>query len=130
MRSRRQEAGSMIRHFKDLEVYKLSYGLAMEIFKLTRNFPKEEVYSLVSQSIRSSRSIPTNISEGWSKRRHENIFKRHLIDAIGSVDETKSWLDFANDCGYISLHTYQELVSRYEELGAKLYNLYENWKTF
>lgn len=120
----------MIKHFKDIEVYRLSYELAMRIFKLTREFPKEELYSLTSQIIRSSRSIPANVAEGWAKRKHENIFKRHLLDAMGSVDETKTWLDFAKDCDYISTDKHCELTNRYEEVGAKLYNLRENWQTF
>lgn len=120
----------MIKHYKDLEVYSLSYSLAMEIFKLTHEFPKEELYSLTSQLIRSSRSIPANISEGWAKRKHENIFKRHLLDAMGSVDEVKTWLDFAKDCKYISSEKHQELITKYGEVGAKLYNLHDNWQTF
>lgn len=120
----------MIKHFKDIEVYRLSYDLAMDIFRLTREFPKEELYSLTSQIIRSSRSVPANIAEGWSKRKHENIFKRHLLDAMGSTDETKTWIDFAKDCKYISTDKHSELMSRYEEVGAKLYNLHDNWKSF
>src|SRR3989338_4435374 len=119
----------MIKNFKDLEVYSLSYDAAMSIFELSRQFPKEETYSLTSQLVRSSRSIPANISEGWSKRRYENIFKRHLLDAIGSVDETKTWLQFSKDCKYISPEQSTQLLERYEEIGSKLFNLHEKWKT-
>jgi len=120
----------MIKHYKDLEVYTLSYDLAMRIFELTREFPKEERYSLTSQVIRSSRSVPSNIAEGWSKRKYENVFKRHLLDAMGSTDETKTWLDFALSCKYISVDKHGELIKRCEEIGAKLYNLHDNWKSF
>lgn len=65
----------MIRSYKDLEVHKISYNAAMEIFFLSKKFPKEEMYSLTSQIIRSSRSISANISEGWAKREFENVFK-------------------------------------------------------
>jgi len=58
----------MIKSYKDLDVYNLSYEVAMEIFEMTRNFPKEEQYSLTSQMIQSSRSVSANISEGWAKR--------------------------------------------------------------
>ncbi len=54
----------MIKSYKDLEVYRLSFELAMEIFELTRNFPKKEVYSLTSQIVCSSRSVSANITEG------------------------------------------------------------------
>lgn len=57
----------MITSYKDLDVYKLSYNLAMDIFSFTRKFPKEEIYSLTSQIVRASRSISANIVEGWAK---------------------------------------------------------------
>jgi four helix bundle protein len=79
----------MIKSFQDLEVYKLSYQVAMDIFHLSRKFPKEEMYFLTSQIIRSSRSISANIVEGWSKRHYENKFKVHLIDALGSTGELR-----------------------------------------
>ena len=120
----------MIKHFSDLEVYRLSYKNAMNIFKLTRNFPKEEIYSLTSQMIRSSRSIPANISEGWAKRKHENLFKKHLLDAIGSCDETKTWLNFACDCSYIDKEIFDEAHKNYESIGAKLFKLHEQWRTY
>lgn len=129
-RGRMQKGGDTIKHYKDLEVHRLSYDLAMEIFWLSREFPKEELYSLTSQIVRSSRSIPANIAEGWSKREHKNIFKKHLLDAMGSTDETKTWLDFAKDCKYISTDKLSQYVKRYEEVGRKLYNLHENWQTF
>ncbi|MBI2095875.1 MAG: four helix bundle protein [Candidatus Omnitrophica bacterium] len=120
----------MIKHFTDLEVYALSYSVAMKIFKLSRKFPNEELYSLTSQLVRSSRSVPANIAEGWSKRQHENIFKKHLLDAIGSVDESKTWIHFAKDCEYLPLVQSKELLGSYDEIGAKLYNLHLHWKTF
>jgi len=120
----------MIKHYKDLDVYSLSYKLAMEVFWLTRDFPKEELYSLTSQIVRSSRSVPANIAEGWSKRVHPNIFKKHLLDSMGSVDETKTWLDFARDCKYLSKEKHGELMQRYKEVGAKFFNLYESWVTY
>lgn len=58
----------MIKTVFDLEVFKLSYDLAMEIFRATRSFPKEERFSLTDQVVRSSRSIAANIAEGWGKR--------------------------------------------------------------
>ena len=113
-----------------MEVYQSSYKLAMEIFHSTRNFPKDELYSLTSQMRNSSRSIPANIAEGWSKRRYENVFKKQLLDALGSSDETKVWLDFARDCKYISNDTYDNLTEQYERLGRKLFTLIETWKNF
>ena len=119
----------MIKTVFDLEVFKLSYQLAMEIFNVSRNFPNEERYSLTDQVVRSSRSIPANIAEGWGKRIYENEFRRHLIYGMGSLEETKVWLYFARDCLYLSQGTFDGLNKKYDELGARIYKLYENWKT-
>lgn len=119
-----------IKTFKDLDVYNIAHELAMEIFHVTKEFPKEEKYSLIDQIRRSSRSVAVNIAEGWGKRRYENLFKRHLTDANGSIEETKSWLLFSLDCSYLSSEKYQYFIGRYEELGAKLWNLHDNWQTF
>ena len=120
----------MIRSYKDLEVYKLSYKLAMEIFSFTGKFPKEETYSLTSQIRNSSRSIVANIAEGWAKRRYENVFKRHLIDAIGSCEETIVWIDLSKDCKYISDSEHERLVQNYKELSKMLNGLLHKWHTF
>jgi four helix bundle protein len=119
----------MIKTVLDLEVFKLSYQLAMEIFNVSRIFPKEERYSLTDQVVRSSRSIPANIAEGWGKRTYENEFKKHLIYAMGSLEETKVWLYFAKDCLYLPLETFDNCNKQYDALGARVYKLYENWKT-
>jgi four helix bundle protein len=120
----------MIKTVLDLEVFKLSYQLAMEIFHISRNFPKEERYSLTDQVVRSSRSISANIAEGWGKRVYENEFKRHLIYAMGSLEETKVWLYFAKDCMYLGTESFDALIAKYDELGARIYKLFENWKHF
>ena len=119
----------VIKSVKDLEVYVLAYKIAMDIFQETKNFPSEERYSLIDQIRRSSRSMAVNISEGWGKRTYEQMFKRHLIDSMGSVEETKTWLDFSKDCEYLSFSIHQKLIDRLEELGAKNYRLHENWKS-
>ena len=118
----------MIQKVLDLEIFNLSYHFA--IFRITRSFPKEETYSLTDQLVRSSRFIAANIAEGFGKRIYENEFKKHLIYAIGSLEETKVWLLFAKDCGYIKLDVYDGFCVKYDEIGAKLYKLFENWKTF
>jgi len=128
-----QEARSKkrpIKSYKDLEVYRLSYKLAMEIFYLTKKFPKDEMYSLTSQIKNSSRSIPSNITEGWAKRKYEQVFKRHLVDAMGSCEETKVWLDFSFDCGYIKSDEHNSFSIRYEEVSKMLNGLIEKWQTF
>ncbi len=65
--------------FRDLKVYQLSYQLALEIFELTKTFPKEEKHSLIDQIRRSSRSVPANIAEAWFKRRYPKSFVSKLV---------------------------------------------------
>lgn len=119
----------MIKTIFDLDVFNLSYKMAMNVFHLTKHFPKEEKYSLIDQMVRSSRSVSANISEGWGKRIYENEFKKHLVYAMGSLEETKIWLLFSKDCVYINNDTYFEICKQYDEVGAKLFKLYENWKS-
>jgi four helix bundle protein len=104
------------RGYKDLKVFQLSYKLAMEIFEIKKGFTKEEKYSLTDQIRRSSRSIPTNISEAWKKRIYPKMFISKMIDAAGEVGETEVWLDFAKDTGYLVKEKYDEPVSGYDEV--------------
>lgn len=119
----------MIKTVFDLEVFRISYQLAMEIFNLSRYFPKEERYSLTDQVVRSSRSISANIAEGWGKRVYESEFKKHLIYGMGSLEETKVWLYFAKDCLYLPGEKFVDLNAKCDELGSRVYKLYENWRT-
>ncbi len=64
---------SIIKFHQDLKVYQESFKTAMEIFELTKIFPKEELYSLTDQIRRSSRSVSVNISEAWGKRNTKNL---------------------------------------------------------
>jgi four helix bundle protein len=73
---------SNYRGFRDLIVYQKSYKLAMEIFEITKSFPKEEKYSLVDQIRRSSRSVPANIAEAWIKRKYPKSFISKLLDSL------------------------------------------------
>ena len=116
-----------IRKVRDLDIYNLSFDLAMDIYRLTLKFPKEEKYSLTDQIRRSSRSIAGNIAEGFGKRHYVANFKRHLIDAMGSLEETKFWLEFSEACEYINSEVFDSLYTRYEDLGAKIYKLHETW---
>ena len=119
-----------IQSYEDMKVFNLAYDIAMDVFWLTKEFPREELYSLTDQVRRSSRSIAANIVEGWAKRIYENIFKRHLIDSIGSCDETKLWLKFAKDCKYLEEGKYGIFIERYNEVGKMLKGLHDNWKTY
>lgn len=93
--------------FKSLKVYQLSYKLAMEVFEISRSFPREETYSLTDQIRRSSRSVCSNISEGYRKRLYPKHFVNKLTDADSEASETLVWLDFARDCKYLTDETHK-----------------------
>ncbi|HEY6071713.1 MAG TPA: four helix bundle protein [Chthoniobacterales bacterium] len=105
---------------KDLNVYKLGYELAMEIFETTKSFPAEEKFVLTSQIRRSSRSVCLNLREAWAKRRYEPHFVSKLTDCDGEANETDSSLDFARDCGYISGEKHRQLVTKCTEVRRML----------
>ncbi len=86
---------------KSLRVFQLAYKLAMEIFEISRTYPREECYSLTDQIRRSSRSVSANIAEGYRKRQYPNAFASKLADADGEGAETQVWLDVSKDCHYI-----------------------------
>src|SRR6185503_16423778 len=110
----------MLRGHRDLRVYQLSYKLAMEIFDLSRAFPKAEVYSLTNQIRPFSRSVAANLAEGFRKRRYPNALINKLTDCDGEASETQVWIDFALDCGYMSKENHDRLTAGYGEVGRML----------
>jgi four helix bundle protein len=112
--------GSNIRHFRELDVYRLAMEAAMAIFKLTKGFPGEERYSLTDQVRRSSRSVCANIAEAWRKRRYANAFVAKLSDAEAEAAETEVWLELAVRCGYLDATKAAELEQGYEHILGKL----------
>ena len=112
-----------IKTHKDLKVYQLSFEAGMEIFRLSRNFPPEEKYSLTDQIRRSSRSVSGNLAEAWRKRRYEKAFIAKLSDSEGEAAETQVWLDYALKCGYISEGQCLTLYDKYDHILAMLVNM-------
>ncbi len=106
----------IIKSHRDLDVYKIAYRTAIEIFELSKSFPKEELYALTIQIRKSSRSVPANIAEAFRKRRYEKAFVAKLSDSEGEAAETQNWLDFSLDHEYISKSKHTELDSRYEQI--------------
>jgi four helix bundle protein len=112
--------------FKGLKVYQLAYQSAMEIFELSKRFPKEETYSLTDQVRRSSRSVCSNIAEAYRKRRYPRNFTSKLSDSDGEASETIVWIDFARDCKYLDEQKHSSLIAKYEEIGRMLGSMAEN----
>ena len=115
---------------KGLKVYQLSYKLAMEIFHISKTFPREEIYSLTDQIRRSSRSVAANIAEGYRKRRYTKHFVSKISDADGEATETQVWIEIARDCEYISAEVCRELIIQYEEVGRMLGGMISNPERF
>src|SRR5260370_40103202 len=109
-----------VRHVKELSVYGKSFELAMLIFSISKRFPAEEQYALTGQIRRSSRSVCLNLREAWAKRRYPAHFVSKLTDCDGENSETDSSLDFARDCGYITVAEHADLTSQCAEVGRML----------
>ncbi|WP_299432170.1 four helix bundle protein [uncultured Aquimarina sp.] len=103
--------------FKNLLAYKKSFDLAMKVFEITKNFPKEEKYSLIDQIRRSSRSVTANISESYRKRKYPKHFISKLTDSDSENAETQTWLEFSLACKYIDQKTFDQLTSLSLEVG-------------
>jgi len=114
------EKNRNIRHFRDLQVYRRAFDAAMAIFQFTKNFPTEEKYSMVDQVRRSSRSVCSNLAEGWRKRRYPAVFKNKITDSMQEASETQCWLEFCLECKYIDKDTFAELDDEYEQLISML----------
>lgn len=112
--------------FRNLKIYKKSFDLAMEIFKITKKFPMEEKYELTDQIRRSSRAVCRAIGEGYRKRQYPKHFSSKMSDADMENSETQVSLDFALACQYISNEEYQHLLSKSEENGRMLNHMIEN----
>ena len=116
---------------KDLRVYQLSFESGMEIFQVSKKFPKAEIYSLTDQVRRSSRSVSSNLAEAWRKRRYEKAFIAKLSDCEGEAAETQVWLDYALACEYINEETYTTLYKKYDYILGMLVvmgNNFDKWK--
>ena len=112
--------GNKIKNARELDVYRVAFEAAMEIFQFTKKFPQEEKYSLVDQIRRSSRSVCSNLAEAWRKRRYIAVFKNKLTDSMQEASETQTWLEFCHACGYISSSVFNSLDQKYEHILAML----------
>lgn len=110
--------GRWIRTHRDVDAVGKAVDAAMEVFLLSRGFPKDEAFSLTSQIRRSSRSVAANFVEAWRKRRYRASFVAKLSDAEAEAAETQLWIEFAVKCGYLErakgvalYRTYERLIS-------------------
>src|SRR5439155_21191392 len=105
---------------RELEVWKSAMELAIDVFYRSKEFPSEERFNLTDQIRRSSRSVATNISEAWRKRRYSAAFISKLSDAEGEAAETQTSAEIARRCNYWDDELVRELDDRYEKLIAQI----------
>jgi len=118
----------LIKTHRDLDVYQVSFDIAMQIFQKSKSFPLEERYSLTDQVRRSSRSVCANLAEAWRKRRYEASFVSKLSDAEAEAAETQVWIEFAVRCGYMETKTGEELLISYENIMGKIISMINNFQ--
>ena len=118
------------RGYRDLIVYQKAYALAMDIFEITKTFPKEEKYSLIDQIRRSSRSVPANIAEAWVKRKYPKAFISKLLDSLAEEAETEVWIDTSKDCKYIDEQLHSSLLEKYNEVTKMLSSMINSPEKF
>ena len=106
--------------YRDLEIYQLSYELAMKIHRMSMKLPKYELYEEGSQIRKSSKGVSSTIVEGYGRRKYKNDFVRFLVYAQASCDETEVHLNFIYDSGYIDKSLYHELKEDNDRLGKKI----------
>ena len=127
---RETERKTKIVKHTDLEVYDKAFESAMQVFRLSKDFPDEERYSLTDQIRRSSRSVAANIAEGWRRRRYPAAFVNKLNESEAEAAETQTWLQFAVDCEYLGADKARPLYQAYDSLIAmlvKMENSPEKW---
>ena len=125
-----ESMAAKIENHTDLQVYQKAFEAALQIFELSKSFPKEELYSLTDQVRRSSRSVCANLAEGWRKRRYEAMFISKLADAEGEAAETQVWLEFAVKCNYLKRDEAAALYAVYREVIGTLVGMINHPETW
>lgn len=106
-------------HF-DLEVHAKAFNLAMDIFEMSKDFPRVEQFALTDQIRRSSRAVTANIAEAWARRRYEASFVQRLTDAVAELYETQEWLAYGVACACIDETAGKNCMVAYEEVAKTL----------
>ncbi len=112
----------MAKSYRDYEIWQMAHELAVIVHKMTLGkLPKFEMYEEASQIRRSSKSISSNIVEGFGRRRYKNDFIKFLIYALSSCDETRDHLEFLFETGSLKdASFFEDLSKQYDILGKKI----------
>lgn len=108
--------------YKELIAYQKGYQLALQIYEVTKIFPKEEIYGIISQMRRSAVSIPCNIAEGY-RRNHRKEYIQFLYVAYGSCSELETLLSLSKDLGFLDEPSFERIYTLQEETSRLLKNL-------
>jgi four helix bundle protein len=116
------EYGRMVKSFRDLVVWRKSMRLCLQVYQLTRQFPREEIYGLASQLRRASVSAPSNIAEGFGRRSGAD-YRTFLAMARGSILEVETQLEIARELKYADPKLLAEASELAEEVSRMLWAL-------
>ena len=116
--------------YRTLLAYKKAFELAMQLFEISKGFPREEKFGLIAQIRNSSRSVCANIAEAYKRKRYKDYYISKLNDSETENTETEVWLNFALACGYIEVSLYQELKSKNDEVGKLIWYMIHNPQKF
>jgi four helix bundle protein len=117
-----------MRDFHDLSIWSKSHLFTLKIYSMTKNYPKEELFGIVSQMRRSASSVPTNIAEGCGRNSNPD-FKRFLVMASGSSSELEYQLILSKDLEYISESSFKELEAELIEIRKMIHSFIKNIPT-
>lgn len=117
-------------NYRELLVYKKAEILAEDIYKESRSFPKEEVYSLTNQIRRSSRSVGGQIAEAWGIRMYRKHFISKLTDAEAELNETEHWIETACRCEYLSSKSRDTLINECADIRKLIGGMIQKADTF
>lgn len=126
----RETTNMNIKSFRELEAYQCGFALQQALFETSKNWPREETYSLTDQARRAARSIAANIAEAWGKRRYPAHFLSKLTDSDGELQEALHWIDTAAACGYLTPEKHQALLTQAESVGRLLGGMIARHETF
>lgn len=115
---------------KEIRVYNRSYDLALEIHKyfIKQDINKRFIYDLIDQLLRSTKSIPANIAEGYGKRESQKDFVRFLWIAVGSKGESLVHLEFLKDLKFLDENNHKKFTNELEEIGKMLFGMIDKIK--
>jgi four helix bundle protein len=118
----KQGMAGKIRTYRDLDIWKAGIQLVKDVYKLTEQFPKQEIYGLVSQMRRAGISIPSNVAEGF-RRYHNKEYKQFLYTSLGSCAELETQATIARELAYISEDKETALLEKLDHISRMISNL-------